>query len=508
MNYVRLTTIGLFLSLISSDCNSQNNKMNSKGTNSENLPVRKAAVAGQFYPSNADSLKMMLKGFFSKAEKPISGDNLIAIISPHAGYVFSGMISASAINQINPNKQYDHIFIIGSSHRAYYEGAAPYDEGDFETPLGRIHVDTDLAKKLIEESPVFIKNTEAHRLEHSLEVQLPFLQYHLNKHFTIVPILLGTQTASTCEKIAEALQPYFNDHNFFLFSSDFSHYPAYNDAQKVDKLTADAIQSGDPKKLLQTLASNDKKGVPGLATSLCGWPSVLTLMYLSNNDGHITTTPVKYANSGDSPYGEKDRCVGYWAIKFTKNKNASESGTFTFSEKEKSKLLSLARSTIDHYLRENKIQSIDESMYTGNLSMKCGAFVSLHENSKLRGCIGRFTANQPLYKVVQEMAIAASTQDSRFSPVISSELNDIKIEISVLTPMKKIKSLDEIVLGKHGIYIKKGLSSGTFLPQVASETNWTKEEFLGHCAKDKAGLGWDGWKDAEIYTFEALVFGE
>jgi AmmeMemoRadiSam system protein A len=110
--------------------------------------------------------------------------------------------------------------------------------------------------------------------------------------------------------------------------------------------------------------------------------------------------------------------------------------------------------------------------------------------------------------VVQEMAIAAATEDTRFSPVTGEEIPDLNISVSVLTPMKKINSIDEIVMGRDGIYIKKGFSSGTFLPQVATETGWTKEEFLGHCSRDKARIGWDGWKEAEIYIYQANVFSE
>jgi AmmeMemoRadiSam system protein A len=134
--------------------------------------------------------------------------------------------------------------------------------------------------------------------------------------------------------------------------------------------------------------------------------------------------------------------------------------------------------------------------------------VTLKENGGLRGCIGRFEATGPLYEVVQEMAVAASTQDSRFLPVTEYEFDEIDIEISVLTPLRRINSIDEFQLGRHGIYIKKGYASGTFLPQVAEETGWTREEFLGHCARDKAHIGWDGWKDAELYVYEAYVFGE
>jgi len=181
---------------------------------------------------------------------------------------------------------------------------------------------------------------------------------------------------------------------------------------------------------------------------------------------------------------------------------------FDLTEADKKKLLDLARKTIEHYLETNKLLDINLSDYSENLKQHCGAFVSLHKHNQLRGCIGRFMADEPLLKVVQEMAIAAATQDYRFPKVKSSELKDIEIEISVLSPLKKIEDISEIVLGKHGIYIKKGFSSGTFLPQVATETGWSLEEFLGHCSRDKAGIGWDGWKNAEIYIYTAEVFSE
>jgi AmmeMemoRadiSam system protein A len=137
-----------------------------------------------------------------------------------------------------------------------------------------------------------------------------------------------------------------------------------------------------------------------------------------------------------------------------------------------------------------------------------GAFVTLKEEGALRGCVGRFIVEEPLWKVVQQMAIASSTQDNRFPPVDPKEIGKISIEISVLSPMRRIKSPDEIELGKHGIYITKGYYSGTFLPQVATETGWSKEDFIGHCSRDKAGLGWDGWKNADLYIYEAAVFSE
>jgi AmmeMemoRadiSam system protein A len=171
-------------------------------------------------------------------------------------------------------------------------------------------------------------------------------------------------------------------------------------------------------------------------------------------------------------------------------------------------LLQLARETISEYILKETIPQIDPATISATLKTPCGAFVTLNKNRNLRGCIGRFDATLPLWKVVQNMAISAATQDYRFSKVQPGEINQLKIEISVLTPLKRIKSADEFILGKQGIYIKKGSSSGTFLPQVATQTGWSKEEFLGHCAQDKAGIGWEGWKAAELYTYEALVFGE
>ena len=164
--------------------------------------------------------------------------------------------------------------------------------------------------------------------------------------------------------------------------------------------------------------------------------------------------------------------------------------------------------TIEEYIKNENVPEIDESKLSDNIKEHCGAFVTLHKDGKLRGCIGRFHVDEPLYKVVQRMAISSSPQDYRFPREVESEIDELDIEISVLTPMQKINSIDEIELGKHGIYIKAGYSSGTFLPQVATQTGWSKEEFLGHCAKDKAGIGWEGWKNADVYIFEATVFDE
>ena len=323
-----------------------------------------------------------------------------------------------------------------------------------------------------------------------------------------MPIIIGSSTAETAKKLAAILKPYLNEKNLFVISSDFSHYPNYSDAPVVDQLTAKAIKTNKASNLINTLESNDRKGLPGLVTSLCGWSSVLTLLYMTEQMPDLTADLIQYKNSGDSSYGDKQKVVGYYAISFSLAKKKSQGNEFSLNSDDKKFLLKLARETISEYIRKGTTPEIDAGRISATLKTPCGAFVTLNENQSLRGCIGCFDASQPLWKVVQSMAIAAATQDYRFDKVKPNEISQLKIEISVLTPLKRIHSIDEFIMGKHGIYIKKGNSTGTFLPQVANQTKWSKEEFLGHCSQDKAGIGWDGWKTAELYTYEALVFGE
>ncbi|HRC67291.1 MAG TPA: AmmeMemoRadiSam system protein A [Bacteroidales bacterium] len=197
--------------------------------------------------------------------------------------------------------------------------------------------------------------------------------------------------------------------------------------------------------------------------------------------------------------------VGYHAMTITQKLSSND---FSLTDTDKKNLLKIARQSIEQYFKTKTRLPKPDALLTPNLLKPCGAFVTLHKHGELRGCIGHFGEDKPLWETVAEMALASAFNDTRFYPLSEEELREIEIEISVLTPMRKISSINEIQLGKHGIYIKKGWRSGTFLPQVATETGWTLEEFLGHCSRDKAGLGWDGWKDAEIYVYEAIVFSE
>ena len=313
-----------------------------KSWHSQKKRNKKAAFAGKFYPVSKQELNFELNNLFNNARKiSYTKYQLQALISPHAGYVFSGEVAASAFNQIPENANYKRVFIIASSHQFYFKGASVYNLGNYETPLGEIMVDINLANHLIDSSDLFQEKTDAHEFEHSLEVQLPFLQHKLKNNFLLIPIILGTENTKECKELAQILQPWFTTENLFVISTDFSHYPEYNDANKVDYITADAICRNKTKKLLNILKENKKIKIKNLATSLCGWTSVLTLLYLTEGE-NVLYEKIEYKNSGDSKiYGEKNRVVGYWAIGvFNKNEK------YLITETDKKKLLEKARFSI------------------------------------------------------------------------------------------------------------------------------------------------------------------
>ncbi len=306
--------------------------------------------------------------------------------------------------------------------------------------------------------------------------------------------------------------PYFNDSSLFIISSDFSHYPSYNDAEVSDKIIATSIITGNPEKFLLAYRSQESSDVPGLVTPICSWTAVLTFMYMTEGRNDVEYIPLMYKNSGDAEiYGDKSRVVGYYSIALSQKviKEITDNEDFSLSSTAREMLIGIARNSINEYVKYHRTADMDESELSENLKRFAGAFVTLTIKGRLRGCIGRFDPQMPLYKVVSEMAVSAAVNDTRFSEVKASELNEIEIEISVLTPLRHISSKDEIMLGRDGIYIIKGHRSGTLLPQVAtSHPDWTVDDFLGYCARDKAGLGWNGWKDADIYTYQALIFHE
>ena len=473
--------------------------MNSCNFDTREPVVRPATQANRFYTGDAQELENEVDSLLKRHSGSKVYDNLAALVVPHAGYYFSGNVAASAYMAIDAKKQYKRIFLLGPSHHEWLDGASVNTEADYyATPLGNVKVDHETAIELTKADSVFTYRRSAHSQEHCLEVQLPFLQRRLGDVPPIVPIIISTNDYNKLKRMADVLKPYFTGDNLFVISSDFSHYPSYEDAYVVDAKTGRAIETGDVEEFVTTINANADSGKRNLATSACGEFAIVTLMLMM--DSQYDVKHLMYQNSGDIDNHDHSRVVGYHSFAILRQ----EQSGFSLSTVDKQQLKQIALQSIKDQLAGKPIAQ--QTIHSSILNSKCGAFVSLHKHGRLRGCIGHFGEDYPLHEIVARMARAAAFEDPRFMPVTSDELADIDIEISVLTPMRRIQSIDEFQLHRHGIYIKKGYRSGTFLPQVADEVNWTKEEFLGHCAQDKAGIGWDGWRDAELYVYEAIVF--
>ena len=464
----------------------------------ENLNAQRAcAVAGSFYSDDKTELTTQIKSLLTAAIK-FEEKDVQAVIVPHAGYVFSAGTAATAYATLS--KKYKNIFLIGSSHHVSFDGASIYNIGNYKTPLGEIKTNHTIVSSLMQNT-LFTYNKDAHTKEHTLEVQLPFLQTIYGNELNIIPIIIATQNMESIIEISKILKPYFETQdNLFVISTDLSHYPDYEDANVVDRRTLNALIKNNPQEFIKTIVKNEGSNTRGLVTSACGWSSLLVLLNMTKDESYKYEI-VQYKNSGDTEYGEKNRVVGYGALRVY-----HESERFFLTDREKKELLNLAKLSLYEATINDKRIEIDENRVSSKLKQHLGAFVTLNKEEQLRGCIGQFEPNQPLYKVVVEMAISAAKFDRRFNKVTEDELKDIDIEISVLTPRKKINSIDEIKVGRDGIYIVHGDKNGTYLPQVATDMNWSVEEFLRSCCEEKAGITPNDCKDAEIFTYEAIVF--
>lgn len=463
--------------------------------------IREPYVDGKFYPKDSVELVRMLDDFLSRVpERRKPAGDLVALVVPHAGYPYSGQVAAHAYRQIE-GLSFDTVILIGPYHRAFFEGASVWKSGSWRTPLGDLEVDEDLAQAILEYHERFQFIPEAHGTEHSLEVQLPFLQRVL-KNFKIVPIAISDPTLENCHLLAEAILKAMSDAQkrvLILASTDLSHYHADPVARQKDRLTLDLLEKKDAAALSKELH---------LETSeLCGSAATLTVLEIAHLMGDTDLQVLKYANSGDVT-GEKDRVVGYAAAVLYKNSKESETSNVMLNREQQKELLRIARHAIETYVREGKL--IELLVDDLGLDEPGAVFVTIRKQGELRGCIGNTAATEPLYLAVRNMAIQAASNDFRFRPVERGELKNIRIEISVLSPAWQVKNADGIVLGKHGVIVVSGEKSGIFLPKVATETGWSKEKFLSELCSQKAGLLPNAWRDgtAELYVFTTQDFGE
>jgi AmmeMemoRadiSam system protein B/AmmeMemoRadiSam system protein A len=461
--------------------------------------IRRPAVAGAFYPAEPQQLQEMVDDLLQQA--PRVPQEPIALIVPHAGYVYSGAVAATAFKQLE-GREYDAIVVLGTNHRVGgFRKIAIWPSGAYSTPLGLVPVDSELAQSILAADPEHIvADRQVQLAEHSIEVELPFL-LHVLGPTPFVPIMIGEPSWENCQALSMALAKALRGKKALIIAStDMSHYPSYDDAVQADTATLLAICSLEPEAVVENTKSWMKRDVANLFCTLCGEGPTLTAMMAARELGANRASVLHYANSGDAPYGDKSQVVGYGAIMLWRGETAM------LGAEEKAWLLDMARETLQQYLTNGTIPQY--SIHEPALRQANGAFVTLKKEGQLRGCIGHMSSSQELYRTVQEMAIAAATEDPRFPPLAEAELGDIQIEISVLFPMQYVDDVDEIEVGTDGLYIILGPYSGVLLPQVAAEQGWNREEFLGGVCS-KAGLPDDAWqKGAMLYRFGAQVFGE
>ena len=507
MNALRLTSAGLLLAVAWG--------LSCRPVPADSGPIRPPAFAGSFYPADPGQLAGEVEAFLAAVPSPAAAAPPVRVlIVPHAGYVYSGAVAAHAYRQV-AGRRHPTVVLLGSSHRAGYPAAALWPSGAFRTPLGDIPVDAALTRCLLASGLPFTAQTAPHLDDHVLEVQLPFLQRALGE-FQLVPILLGTLDAATARAVGDAIADAAGPGTLVIASTDLSHYPAYPDACSADAKTIAAILTADPDQLARTLRAMEKSPPRNTSTFLCSEGAVLAALTCARRFGASSGTLLRYANSGDAA-GDKNRVVGYAAIAFSGSpppaphpptQETPMNADDEFSPAERQELLRLARQTVESVARTGKPPAYECTLPA--LERKRGAFVTLHQRGRLRGCIGHFEAERPVWKTVMEMAIAASTQDPRFPRVSAAELDSLDYEISVLSPLRKIKDWREIRLGIHGVQVGRGFRRGVFLPQVATETGWDLDTFMGELCSQKAGLPREAWKDprTDLYVFTAEVFSD
>jgi AmmeMemoRadiSam system protein B/AmmeMemoRadiSam system protein A len=488
--------------------------------------VRKPAVAGQFYPGNPETLRKDIEHYLENAStEPVEG-TVVALVSPHAGYIYSGQVAAHGYRLVTGHA-YETVVVISPSHVDYFDYNSVFAGKSYLTPLGEIPVDHEIVRLITAEGGPVRAETRGHlfgafqRGEHALEVQLPFLQVALGD-FELVPIVMGTQSGECIEALGNALGDALQGRDALIVAStDLSHFHGEAGAKKLDDVFIEKLGSFDEAGLSKALARKD--------TEACGGGPTAAAMIAARKLGADRCAVLRYANSGDIT-GDTSSVVGYVSAAMirsagrrepesrsadpSRRENAEDAAGRApkpldsgLSDEDKKFLLRLARRVITAECAGEPVEL--ERPDSPILAEARGGFVTLKKSGQLRGCIGYIEAIKPLVDTVIDMAKAAAFNDWRFPPVTADEVDGIDIEISVLSPITQIDDPTAIEVGTHGIIITRGAHRGLLLPQVATEWGWDREKFLEQTCV-KAGLETGAWKESgtKIEVFSADVFSE
>ncbi len=454
--------------------------------------LRPAVFAGQLYERDPAKLAALVDGYLAAAAPAsLPAGRLVGLIAPHAGYIYSGRTAAAAYALLK-GRAVDTVVIIGPSHRDAFEGASIWPDGGFETPLGTARVDAAMAKEIAKASG-FRFRPEAFAEEHSVEVQVPFVQRVL-PNAAIVPIVMGFQTRDTIRTLAAALTKACRGKSVVIVAStDMSHFLPKDKAQATDAATAALVHDLKTEALIRKVEAGEN--------ILCGGGPVAALLLVAEKAGEPRAEIL--ARTDSSGFGGP--VVGYFAAAVLAGA-APDAEDFVLTAEEKADLLKIARAAMTEYVTRRT--EIEDRSGREKFRTPRGAFVTLTKAGELRGCIGYIEPVMPLGQAVIRAAIYAATEDPRFRAVSAAELKDLRVEISVLTTPHEIADPRLVKVGTHGLIVERGGNKGVLLPQVPVENGWDRETFLAEgCLK--AGLPPDAWKKgAKLSVFQAIVFHE
>ena len=477
--------------------------------------LRQPAVAGRFYPEAGPALRLAVEKYMQDALPPVAKDP-VAIIVPHAGYVFSGQICADGFNQVR-GRPYETVVILGTNHTSSsFRKVGIYPGRGFQTPLGAAEIDSSVVDALLASCQDCTLDASIHAREHSVEVIVPFVQV-LFPGAKIVPAIVGAPEVDSCERFGKALARTLKGRNALIVAStDLSHYPSAANASMVDRQTLQAILPLDAASFHAVAHTASDRNIRGLSTRACGEAPVMAAMAAARELGATGGVLVSYAHSGETVLGDRGQVVGYGAVALasgetragaTKSPASQQTGRgSSLNASDRKVLLTLARDTIERFLT-TKTAPLARNPSPA-LEQTRGMFVTLKKSGELRGCIGEIAPEKPLYQLAGAVALKSALEDPRFRQLRTDELKDIEIEISVLTHPAPVAGAEDIVAGRDGVIVKKDGRSAIFLPQVATEQGWGREEMLDQLCL-KAGLPAGSWKQgAQFLTFQAEVFSE
>ncbi|MBI5882765.1 MAG: AmmeMemoRadiSam system protein B [Elusimicrobia bacterium] len=462
---------------------------------------RPPAVAGQFYPADPERLAETVEGFLGAVPQG-RVESVAALLSPHAGYDYSGKVAACAYRAL-PAAAFNSVVVVGAGHRKAVAGAALYP-GDYVSPLGALLFDAELAERMLAETELIVPDPTAHAGEHSVEVQVPFILKTLGS-VKAVCLVMNTEELDDAVVVGQALAKCLAGRRTLLVAStDLSHFPSSAVADLVDPTTLEALATMDPATFWLSNKCMMNRGVPGLGTTCCGAAAVAAVMAAAKDLGATGMRLLERTHSGAvTGEGDGPRVVGYAAAVFIRG---GPSGPRALAAEERGALLACAREAIAERFAGGR-EARGELSPMARLNLPGSAFVTLTDaEGELRGCIGDLEPRQTLLDSVRRNAASAAFADPRFPALCADEFAGIGIEVSVVSP-KRTAHWSEVRPG-DGVVVERGGRSGVFLPQV-----WEKisdpAEFLGILCSQKAGLPREAYRQPgttlKVFSVEKMA---